>query len=133
MRTPRRSRPNDARAGAEPVPAGRRVSIPPPRGSRGLRQARGIEQPAPVGFHDGGDAALDAELAHRVAQVLLDRMAAEEEPRADLAVRAALRGEPEDFELLAGELRAGGSSPERRRSGPWIDRPLPGGDPPHGV
>src|SRR5437763_15768734 len=125
MRTPRRSRPNDARAGAEPVPAGRRVSIPPPRGSRGLRQARGIEQPAPVGFHDCGDAALDAELAHRVAQVLLDRVVAEEEARADLAVRAALRREPEDSELLAGELRPRRSRAGRRRSGPRVDRPPP--------
>src|SRR5205814_5154944 len=84
------ARRNDARLATPPVPAGRRVSIPPPGGSRGLREAGRIEQAAPARLDDGRDAAVDAELAHRVRQVLLHRVAAEMEAAADLTVREPL-------------------------------------------
>src|ERR671922_2781213 len=106
------------------MPARKRDRYPPPGGSRSphLGGSRGLrQQPAPVRLDDGRDAAVDAELPHRVAQVLLDRVAAEEEPRPDLAVRATLGGEPEDAELLARELRLRRPRPERRRSRPRID------------
>src|ERR687887_2800124 len=119
---------------AQPVPALWRVSIPPVGGSwsasRGLRQARRVEQAAPIRLDDGRDAAVDAELAHRVRQVLLYRVAAEEEAAADLAVRAPLRGERQDPELLARKRRP---RLEHSRSGARVDDPLPRGHPPHGV
>src|ERR687887_32867 len=119
---------------AQPVPALWRVSIPPLGGSgsasRCLRQARRVEQAAPIRLDDGRDAAVDAELAHRVREVLLHRVAAEEEAAADLAVRAPLRGEGQDFQLLARERRP---RLEHGRSGARIDERLPRGHPPHGV
>jgi hypothetical protein len=44
----------------------------------------------------------DAELGEDLAQVVLDRVLADEEPRADLAVRKTVAGKPRDLRLLRG-------------------------------
>src|ERR687888_1453228 len=106
---------------AQPVPALWRFSIPPLGGSgsasRGLRQARRVEQAAPVRLDDGRDATVDAELAHRVREVLLHGVPAQEQAAGDLAVREALADEGEDPQLLARERDA---RPEHRRARAWV-------------
>src|SRR5262245_11583428 len=58
----------------------------------------------------------DAELGEDLAQVVLDRARADEEPAADLRVREALAGEPGDLGLLRGEVVAGGDGALADRS-----------------
>src|ERR1700733_6932745 len=57
----------------------------------------------------------NAELGEDLAEVVLDRAGAEEQPGADLRVRQAVAGQPRDHRLLRGQLAAG------------LDRALAGG------
>jgi hypothetical protein len=52
----------------------------------------------------------DAKLGEDLAQVVLDRTRAEEQPGADLRIRQALAGQPRDLRLLSRQLKYGGDS-----------------------
>ena len=46
----------------------------------------------------------DADLGEHLAQVVLDRARADEQPGADLRVREPIPGQPRDLDLLGGQL-----------------------------
>src|SRR5438105_4147271 len=84
-----------------PVVAG---STPTGTGRRGLKRRDG-------GRVTGQDAVelaarADVELHEDLAQVVLDRARADEQPGADLRIREPVAGEPRDLGLLGGELVA---------------------------
>ena len=79
----------------------------------------------------------DAELSEDLAQVVLDRAGADEQPGADLRVGQPLAGQPGDLGLLAGQLliaSGGGALAGGLASGPQL-APGPVGERvhPHGL
>ena len=60
----------------------------------------------------------DAELGEDLAQVVLDRAGADEQPGADLRVGQPLAGQPGDLGLLGGQLIAGPASGYQTESAP---------------
>src|ERR1700730_14465752 len=89
-------------AGQKPVIAWRRADRDKPRRLQRPDGGRVAGQDA-VELVAGAD----AELHEDLAQVVLDRAGADEQPGADLRVREAVAGQPRDPGLLGGQLTGG--------------------------